>query len=195
MNYFLHYRLYPALAKYKIFYLYLSSLSGLLLFCFLWLYAVDNHLRKKVLFYETRLLEMQKKEAALLQKRIVIKQLTQQKEDLVLYANNTSQEMNTFWQEGADILTARAHAHQLTIDSISITKQGGKDTHRKRIFSLTLQGTVQNIIKFLEDTHEAKNLILENFSLHLEANTISKIDCSYAVQKIKTPSTHNKLKG
>jgi hypothetical protein len=195
VNYFLHYTLYPALAKYKIFYLYLISLLGILLFCFLWLYAVDNHLRKKVLFYETRLLEMQKKEAALLQKRIVIKQLTQQKEDLLLYVNNTSQEMSILWQQGAHILTTRAHAHQLIIDSISITKQGGKDTHRKRIFSLTLQGTVQNIIKFLEDIYETKHLILENFSLRVEANNISKIDCSYAVPKTKTPSTHNKLKG
>lgn len=195
MNYFLHYTLYPALAKYKIIYVYVSSVMGLLLFCFLWLYCIDNQLRKKIVFYDTRLVDIQKKEAEFLKKSNLVKQLIQQKEDLLFNAHNTYQAIHTIWQKGADMLTLRAHAHKLTIDTITITKQAAKDSYQKRTFSLSLQGPVNQIVHFLEDIQEIKYVTLETFSMHIEQKNIGKVTCSYIIQKIKTPSTHNKLKG
>jgi hypothetical protein len=167
----------------------------LLLLGSLWIYLVDSYLRKNLLFYETQLVDIQKKEIAYLTNNAIIKNLIQQKEFLQLQANNTRQISNTFWQQGTDILTEYAQANQLTVDTITITKQMGKEIDRKRIFSLTVQGPILKMIKFLEDIQQTKYLTLETFYLHIETKHTGKIDCSYSIKKIKIPSTHNKLKG
>jgi hypothetical protein len=141
------------------------------------------------------LLDIQKKEIEALTKNTFIKKLQQQKADLLLRTTHVHQEMNTFWHQAAETLNTLAHTNQLIIDGITITKQMHKNAHKKRVFSLTLQGNLQGIIRFLEAVQTTKYLTLETFFLRVETKNTYKLDCSYAVQKVKTPSTVNKLKG
>ena len=185
MNYFIHHKLYPLLAKYKPTYWYVWTICIVAFFLIFWLYIVDFHIKKRLLFYEAKLVEIQKKEASLIKKKLSLNHLEEEKADALsnLYAKKNM--TDTFWQKETELLNSFIQKHSLAIDIFTVTEQNNKDMYRKKVVSLTLQGPIQKIVSFLEEIQKTECFALDNLSLHTESAKNWKMNCSFFLQKNK----------
>lgn len=195
MYYFIYYKLFPMLARYKTTWLYTGLVSILICFSFFWVYVFDAFLKKKILFYDKKLIEIQEKKDASLRKKNTIESLIEQKEKLSLHINTEQKEVVLLWDQIENFFSKYAHKNNLIIDTLSITKQNIKPSYAKKIVSLSLQGPLNNVISFLATIETSNYFLMEDFSLHLDSKTNALVSCVFSIKKLKSPSTLNKLKG
>lgn len=195
MNYLIDYVVFPMLAKHKKIVWYMLTAISLMCMALFCLYFIDAKLRRSIFFYQSKLVEIQNKENSLLHKKNSLTSLHEQIENLSLNVNTAQKKAVELWQQAPDILSTHAHAHNISIENISIAKQSTDTAFLKKTFSLVLSGNLENVIAFLESIENTTYILLEHIFLHAESDDTAKATCTYAVKKIKNPSTHNKLKG
>lgn len=186
MYYFINYKLFPVLAKYKAIWWYATTAVGLICFYFVWLYTLDIPIKKTIAFYDKKLTELQSKQVLFAGKKNTIALLIEQKDNLSLFINNEQKKVLLLWNQLEDIFSTYALNRSLTINSISVTKQSTSKTLLKKSIFLVLQGSLHNIFLFLEDIENNESFRLEQLSLHIESENNITMNCSYIIQKIKT---------
>lgn len=195
MNYLIYYVVFPMLAKHKKIVWYMITAISLMCMALFCLYFIDAKLRRSIFFYQSKLVEIQNKENSLLHKKNSLAFLHEQRENLSLNVNTAQKKAVELWQQAPDILSTHAHAHNISIENLSIAKQTTDAAFLKKTFSLVLSGSLDKVISFLEAIENISYIILEHIFLYVESDNTTKATCTYAVKKIKNPSTHNKLKG
>lgn len=193
MNYLINYVVFPMLAKHKQIVWYMITAISLMFMALFCLYFIDAQLRRSIFFYQSKLVEVQNKKNSLFHKKNSLMSLHEQRENLSLNVNTAQKKAVELWQQAPDILST--HAHNISIENLSIAKQATDTAFLKKTFSLVLSGNLDNVIAFLEAIENNTYILLEHIFLHVESDNTTKATCTYAVKKIKNPPTLNKLKG